>query len=225
MPAAQVSGPYRPRCALPDWGRDALGTDRRPTTDRSDGPSQPSCLLAADHQGTADPVVLVGSTPVVVGSLVGGSVLVVVASVVVVGAAVVVGAVVGGAAVVVGLVTGGWGAGRAKGRERLALPTVPTQPAPRPVSTAPTEPRAPTTAPSRSTPTPATGPRALSRPTSAAGPTAAQAPATAGPTTSSEGGDSARRSRLGQQGGRGHQGGQDTRGEPEGHQHESPGPP
>jgi hypothetical protein len=51
-----------------------------------------------------DPVVLVGSTPVVVGSLVGGSLLVVVASVVVVGAAV----VVGGAAVVVGPVTGGW---------------------------------------------------------------------------------------------------------------------
>ena len=56
----------------------------------------------------ADPVVLVGSTPVVVGSLVGGSVLVVVASVVVGGAAVVVGPVVGGAAVVVGPVTGGW---------------------------------------------------------------------------------------------------------------------
>ena len=44
----------------------------------------------------ADPVVLVGSTPVVVGSLVGGWVLVVVASVVVVGAAVVVGPVTGG---------------------------------------------------------------------------------------------------------------------------------
>jgi hypothetical protein len=56
----------------------------------------------------ADPIVLVGSTPVVVGSVVGGSVLVVVASVVVVGAAVVVGPVVGGAAVVVGPVTGGW---------------------------------------------------------------------------------------------------------------------
>jgi hypothetical protein len=55
----------------------------------------------------ADPVVLVDSTPVVVGSL-GGSVLVVVASVVVVGVAVVVGAVVGGPAVVVGPVTGGW---------------------------------------------------------------------------------------------------------------------
>jgi hypothetical protein len=52
--------------------------------------------------------VVVGSTPVVVGPVVGGSVLVVVASVVVVGAAVVVGAVVGGAAVVVGSVTGGW---------------------------------------------------------------------------------------------------------------------
>jgi hypothetical protein len=44
----------------------------------------------------ADPVVLVGSTPVVAGSVVGGSVLVVVASVVVVGAAVVVGPVTGG---------------------------------------------------------------------------------------------------------------------------------
>ena len=64
----------------------------------------------ADHRhGMADPVVLVGSMPVVVGSLVvGGSVLVVVASVVVVGVAVVVGAVVGGAAVVVGPLTRGW---------------------------------------------------------------------------------------------------------------------
>src|SRR5215212_10252567 len=35
----------------------------------------------------------------------------------------------------------------------FALATVPTQPAPRSVSTAPTRPRAPTTAPSRSTPT------------------------------------------------------------------------
>jgi hypothetical protein len=52
--------------------------------------------------------VVVGSTPVVVGPVVGGSVLVVVTRVVVVGAAVVVGAVVGGAAVVVGAVTGGW---------------------------------------------------------------------------------------------------------------------
>jgi hypothetical protein len=52
--------------------------------------------------------VVVGSTPVVVGPVVGGSVLVVVTSVVVVGAAVVVGAVVGGAVVVVGAVTGGW---------------------------------------------------------------------------------------------------------------------
>jgi hypothetical protein len=52
--------------------------------------------------------VVVGSTPVVVGPVVGGSVLVVVTSVVVVGAAVVVGAVVGGAVVVVGPVTGGW---------------------------------------------------------------------------------------------------------------------
>jgi hypothetical protein len=68
----------------------------------------PRRLLAAERQGMADPVVVVGSTPVVVGSLVGGSVLVVVASVVVVGAAVVVGAVVGGAAVIVGPVTGGW---------------------------------------------------------------------------------------------------------------------
>jgi hypothetical protein len=68
----------------------------------------PRWLAAADRQGMADPVVLVGSTPVVVGSLVvGGSLVVVVASVVV-GAAVVVGAVVGGAAVVVGPVTGGW---------------------------------------------------------------------------------------------------------------------
>ena len=56
----------------------------------------PRWLLAADPQGMADPVVLVGSTPVVVGSVVGGSVLVVVASVVVVGAAVVVGPVTGG---------------------------------------------------------------------------------------------------------------------------------
>jgi hypothetical protein len=52
--------------------------------------------------------VVVGSTPVVVGPVVGGSVLVVVTRVVVVGTAVVVGAVVGGAAVVVGPVTGGW---------------------------------------------------------------------------------------------------------------------
>jgi hypothetical protein len=52
--------------------------------------------------------VVVGSALVVVGPVVGGSVLVVVARVVVVGAAVVVGAVVGGAAVVVGSVTGGW---------------------------------------------------------------------------------------------------------------------
>ena len=56
----------------------------------------PRWLLAADRQGMADPVVLVGSTPVVVGSVVGGWVLVVVASVVVVGAAVVVGSVTGG---------------------------------------------------------------------------------------------------------------------------------
>jgi hypothetical protein len=70
---------------------------------------EPRWPLAADRQGMADPVVLVGSTPVVVGSLVvGGSLVVVVASVVVGGAAVVVGAVVGGAAVVVGPVTGGW---------------------------------------------------------------------------------------------------------------------
>jgi len=70
----------------------------------------PSRRLAADHcQGLAGPVVVVGSTPVVVGPVVVvGSVLVVVASVVVVGAAVVVGAVVGGAVVVVGPVTGGW---------------------------------------------------------------------------------------------------------------------
>jgi hypothetical protein len=57
----------------------------------------PRWLAAADRQGMADPVVLVGSTPVVVvGSVVGGWVLVVVASVVVVGAAVVVGSVTGG---------------------------------------------------------------------------------------------------------------------------------
>jgi hypothetical protein len=74
-----------------------------------DRPLEPRWPLAADRQGMADPVVLVGSTPVVVGSLVvGGSLVVVVASVVVGGAAVVVGAVVGGAAVVVGSVTGGW---------------------------------------------------------------------------------------------------------------------
>jgi hypothetical protein len=52
--------------------------------------------------------VVVGSTAVVVGPVVGGSVLVVVTRVVVVATAVVVGAVVGGAAVVVGSVTGGW---------------------------------------------------------------------------------------------------------------------
>jgi hypothetical protein len=54
--------------------------------------------------------VVVGSTAVVVGPLVGGSVLVVVTRVVVVGADVVVGPieVVGGAVVVVGPVTGGW---------------------------------------------------------------------------------------------------------------------
>jgi hypothetical protein len=75
----------------------------------ADRPSSPR-RLAANPQGIADPVVVVGSTAVVVvGPVVVGSVLVVVASVVVVvGAAVVVGAVVGGAAVVVGPVTGGW---------------------------------------------------------------------------------------------------------------------
>jgi hypothetical protein len=61
-------------------------------------------LLAADRQETADPVVVVGSAPLVVGPVV-VTVLVVVASVVV-GTAVVVGAVVVGAAVV-GPVTGG----------------------------------------------------------------------------------------------------------------------
>jgi hypothetical protein len=76
--------------------------------------------VAADRQGMADPVVLVGSTPVVVvGSVVGGWVLVVVASVVVVGAAVVVGAVVGGAAVVRRVGHRGLDAGGANGRERL----------------------------------------------------------------------------------------------------------
>jgi hypothetical protein len=74
----------------------------------ADRPSPPRRLAAADRHGIADPVVLVGSTAVVVGPVVGGSVLVVVTRVVVVGAAVVVGAVVGGAAVVVGSVTGGW---------------------------------------------------------------------------------------------------------------------
>jgi hypothetical protein len=66
----------------------------------------PRRLLAADRQGTAGPVVVVGSAPVVVGPVVVGWVLVVVASVVV-GAAVVVETVVVGEAVV-GAVTGGW---------------------------------------------------------------------------------------------------------------------
>jgi hypothetical protein len=52
----------------------------------------------------------------------------------------------------------------------FALPTVPTQPAPRPVPTTPTGPPEPTTTLSRSTPTTATGPRPISRPTSAGGP-------------------------------------------------------
>jgi hypothetical protein len=60
------------------------------------------------RQGLADPIVLVGSTAVVVGPVVGGSELVVVTRVVVVGAAVVVGPAVGGAVVVVGPLTGGW---------------------------------------------------------------------------------------------------------------------
>jgi hypothetical protein len=71
----------------------------------------PRRLLAADRQGTADPVVVVGSAPVVVGPVVVGWVLVVAASVVV-GAAVVVETVVVGEAVVgeavVGAPTGGW---------------------------------------------------------------------------------------------------------------------
>jgi hypothetical protein len=66
----------------------------------------PRRLLAADRQGTAGPVVVVGSAPVVVGPVVVGWVLVVVASVVV-GAAVVVETVVVGEAVV-GAATGGW---------------------------------------------------------------------------------------------------------------------
>jgi hypothetical protein len=71
----------------------------------------PRRLLAADRQGTAGPVVVVGSAPVVVGPVVVGPVvvgwvLVVVASVVV-GAAVVVETVVVGEAVV-GAATGGW---------------------------------------------------------------------------------------------------------------------
>src|SRR5829696_7145107 len=62
----------------------------------ADRPSPPRPLAAADRHGIADPVVVVGSTAVVVGPVVGGSVLVVVTSVEVVGAAVVVGAVTGG---------------------------------------------------------------------------------------------------------------------------------
>ena len=64
----------------------------------------PRRLLAADRQGTAGLVVVVGSVPVVVGPVVVGWVLVVVGVVVVVGA-VVVGSVL---VVVVGSVTGGW---------------------------------------------------------------------------------------------------------------------
>jgi hypothetical protein len=64
----------------------------------------PRRLLAADRQGTASPVVVVGWAPVVVGPVVVGWVLVVVGVVVVVGA-VVVGSVL---VVVVGSVTGGW---------------------------------------------------------------------------------------------------------------------
>jgi len=84
----------------------------------------------------ADPVVLVGSTPVVIGSLVvGGSLVVVVTSVVVVGAAVVVVAsvVVGGAAVVVGPVTGGWVLVTPRGENASVLVVGPPWPGPWPV--------------------------------------------------------------------------------------------
>jgi hypothetical protein len=92
----------------PDWDSNAPSTYRRPTTGRSGPTIAVRRLAAADRQGIADPVVVVGSTAVVVGPVVGGSVLVVVTRVVVVGAAVVVGSAVGDAVVVVGPLTGGW---------------------------------------------------------------------------------------------------------------------
>jgi hypothetical protein len=97
-----------------EWIPPGLGQgypQHRPQThnrqERTDHGRRDGSRLTHRH-GIADPVVVVGSTAVVVGPVVGGSVLVVVTRVVVVGAAVVVGAVVVvGAAVLVGPVTEG----------------------------------------------------------------------------------------------------------------------
>jgi hypothetical protein len=97
-----------------EWIPPGLGQgypQHRPQThnpqERTDQGRRDRWRLTHRH-GIADPIVLVGSTAVVVGPVVGGSELVVVPRVVVVGAAVVVGpVVVVGAAVVVGSVTGG----------------------------------------------------------------------------------------------------------------------
>jgi hypothetical protein len=64
----------------------------------------------------------------------------------------------------------------------VALPTVPTKPAPSSASTTTTAPREPTTTRPLST-TPNPGRRAVSRPTTTTGPATAQAPATVGGTT------------------------------------------
>jgi len=64
----------------------------------------------------------------------------------------------------------------------VALPTMPTKPAPTSASTTTTAPREPTTTPPPST-TPNPGRRAVSRPTTTTGPATAQAPATVGGTT------------------------------------------
>jgi cytoskeletal protein RodZ len=64
----------------------------------------------------------------------------------------------------------------------VALPTVPTKPAPASASTTTTAPREPTTTPPPST-IPNPGRRAVSRPTTTTGPATAQAPATVGGTT------------------------------------------
>src|SRR5215217_4751716 len=64
----------------------------------------------------------------------------------------------------------------------VALPTMPTKPAPTSASTTTTAPREPTTTPPPST-TPNPGRRAVSTPTTTTGPATAQAPATVGSTT------------------------------------------
>ena len=95
-------------CIPPGLGQRRPAPPAGPQPAGADRLSPPRPLAAADRHGIADTVVVVGSAPVVVGPVVGGSVLVVVTRVVVVGAAVVVGSVVGKAVVVVGPVTWGW---------------------------------------------------------------------------------------------------------------------